>query len=154
MGKATNTSTMYQQPMQPQYQQPMQTQQNQSYVVIYPQGIAWRSAPNYNARITNIAGPAANTVLSGPVIMGQDGLQYLQVGQQFVPMSSPQGQQLMAPAMQQDIQRVQQTYVQQQPGYAQPGMMHGGCHGGKHNKKMYKKQKCHKKHKGYKIKLF
>merc|ERR1712072_1217549 len=150
MGKATNTSTMYQQPMQPQYQQPMQTQQNQSYVVIYPQGIAWRSAPNYNARITNVAGPGANTVLNGPVVQGQDGLQYIQVGQQFIPMSTPQGQQLVAPnqmqqAMQQDIQRVQQTYVVQQPGYAQP---HG--HPG-HGYKMDKKMK-HGKMKGKKVK--
>jgi len=144
---------------QPQYAQPMQTQQpmQQSFMVVYPQGIAWRSAPNYNARVTNVAGPAANTMITGPIVMGQDGLQYVQVGNQFIPMSTPQGQQLLAPAqmqqaMAQDLSRVQQSYAVQQPGYAQGGMMHGH---GKHDKKMYKKQKKAGKYKkGYKIKLF
>merc|ERR1719310_679410 len=91
---------------QPQYAQPMQTQQpmQQSFMVVYPQGIAWRSAPNYNARVTNVAGPAANTMITGPIVMGQDGLQYVLCHgllHQFIPMSTPQGQQLLAPAQMQ-----------------------------------------------------
>eukprot|EP00657_Telonema_sp_P-1_P012232 TRINITY_DN8692_c0_g1_i1.p2 TRINITY_DN8692_c0_g1~~TRINITY_DN8692_c0_g1_i1.p2 ORF type:complete len:165 (+),score=41.09 TRINITY_DN8692_c0_g1_i1:163-657(+) len=151
-------SMMYQQPTQ--YQQPMQQPMaQQSFIVVYPQGIAWRSAPNYNARVTNVQGPVLNTVLSGPVVQGQDGLQYLQVGSYFVPMTSQQGQQLIVPqqmqqALQQDVYRVQQTYHQPQPGYA-PHQGYGGGHHHMDKKAMKKQYKGHKnKHKGYKIKLF
>merc|ERR1712194_509190 len=137
----------------------------QTFVVTYPQGVAWRSAPNYNARITNIQGPVANTVLSGPVVQGQDGIQYLQVGSYFLPLSSQQGQPLCMPQQQQpmmqqqlnqDVYRVQQGYGQQQ-GYPQQQQGYGGnC--GKMDKKAMKKMKCggykNKKSKGYKIKLF
>merc|ERR1712195_338806 len=162
-------STMYQQQQGYQQQQPMMTQQQPmavTMVVIWPQGISWRASPNFNNKVTNMQGPLQNTVMSGPVVQGQDGLQYMQVGSNFLPLSTPQGQQLMQQQMQQqnmgmqqqnmgmqqqnmmnnDIRRVQQGYAQQPMGY-------GGHHGGK-MKKM--KKGCHggKKHKGYKIKLF
>lgn len=116
-----------------------------------------RSQPLYDAKITNVQGPVANTQLSGPVVQGMDGLQYLQVGSQFIPLSTPQGMQLLAPTqmqaqLNQDIYRVQQQYQQpqqQQVVYTQT--VHHGHHG--HDKKAYKKMKGHKK-KGYKIKLF
>merc|ERR1712195_264918 len=162
-------STMYQQQQGYQQQQPMMTQQRPmavTMVVIWPQGISWRASPNFNNKVTNMQGPLQNTVMSGPVVQGQDGLQYMQVGSNFLPLSTPQGQQLMQQQMQQqnmgmqqqnmmnnDIRRVQQGYAQQPMGYGNQGMGHGGHHGGK-MKKM--KKGCHggKKHKGYKIKLF
>merc|ERR1711988_564834 len=140
---------------QPVYTQP--APQPMKFRVVFPQGVAWRSAPNYNAKITNVQGPVVNTELSGPVVQGQDGLQYLQVGSQFLPLMTPQGQPLlqqqmpmMQQQMNQDIRRVQQGYAQ--PGYAQPGYPPQQTvvyHGGK-----MKKMKGHKKAKGYKMKLF
>merc|ERR1711865_671370 len=97
--------TMYQ---QQQYQQPMQQQQmqqqqmQQTFRVVYPQGISWRASPNYNHKVTNMQGPLANTMLSGPVVQGQDGLQYLQVGSQM-----QQGNNMMQNQMNNDIHRVQ-----------------------------------------------
>merc|ERR1711865_251430 len=54
--------TMYQQ-QQMYQQQPMQQQQmQQTFRVVYPQGISWRASPNYNHKVTNMQGPLANTV--------------------------------------------------------------------------------------------
>merc|ERR1711865_27914 len=153
--------TMYQQ-QQMYQQQPMQQQQmQQTFRVVYPQGISWRASPNYNHKVTNMQGPLANTMLSGPVVQGQDGLQYLQVGSQFLPLSAPNGQQLlqmqqgnnmMQNQMNNDIHRVQGGYGGGQPGYGQGGAH--GCHGKKGGKMKGYKNKCGGKNKGYKIKLF
>merc|ERR1712166_1296012 len=91
-----------------------------SFNVLYPQGVAWRGQPNYDARITNIAGPACGTMITGKLIQGD--VQYCAVhmpnGQQlFVPVTSPDGQHQLLAACQgmqqqlsQDVYRVQQQY--------------------------------------------
>merc|ERR1711865_702198 len=148
------------------YQQPMMTQQQPmavTMVVTYPQGISWRASPNFQNKVANMQGPMQNTVMSGPIVQGQDGLQYMQVGSNFLPLSTPQGQMLMQQQMQQqnmggqqmmmnnDIRRVQQGYAQQPMGYNQGYGQGGHCHG----KKKMKYKGCHgKMKKGYKIKLF
>eukprot|EP00658_Telonema_sp_P-2_P082559 TRINITY_DN8753_c0_g1_i2.p1 TRINITY_DN8753_c0_g1~~TRINITY_DN8753_c0_g1_i2.p1 ORF type:complete len:127 (+),score=45.40 TRINITY_DN8753_c0_g1_i2:89-469(+) len=111
-------------------------------------------------RSTLSSSSAASDVYKRQVVQGQDGLQYVQVGSYFVPITSPQGQSLVAPqqmqqALTQDLRQVQNSYGNQGYGgrqvmYAQP--MHGGCHGGGKMKKM--KGYKNKKSKGYKIKLF
>merc|ERR1711865_1024890 len=127
MGPRINT--MYQQQQGYQQQQPMMTQQQPmavTMVVIWPQGISWRASPNFNNKVTNMQGPLQNTVMSGPVVQGQDGLQYMQVGSNFLPLSTPQGQQPMQQQnmMNNDIRRVQQGYAQQPMGYGNQGMGH------------------------------
>merc|ERR1711865_1010028 len=112
------------------------------------QGIAWRRSPNFNDRNTQFAGPAANTIVQGSMIQGQDGLQYVVTqtpqGQLFVPMNTPQGQPLL-----QMTGGVQQSYGNgMQPGYNQQGMMmQGGMHGGKMKKMKGGKHCGGKKHK-------
>merc|ERR1712086_959698 len=112
--------------------------------ITYPSGIAWRKSPQYNDRVTDIAGPSQMSQLTGTLVQGD--VQYLQVtmpaggAQQhrYVPIKAPNGQELAkvmpqaAPpqsvqqpmpqySQQQQQQPMQQpmappvTYVQQQP---------------------------------------
>ena len=48
--------------------------------VVYPQGVAWRKSPNYNDRITEIAGPSQMSQLQGQIVQGD--VRYLQVQMQ------------------------------------------------------------------------
>eukprot|EP00656_Telonema_subtile_P002435 TRINITY_DN11079_c0_g2_i2.p2 TRINITY_DN11079_c0_g2~~TRINITY_DN11079_c0_g2_i2.p2 ORF type:complete len:125 (+),score=39.97 TRINITY_DN11079_c0_g2_i2:133-507(+) len=110
--------------------------QTMTFNVVYPQGVAWRAQPNYDARITNTPGPACGTLVQGYVVQGD--VQYVCVstpnGQLFVPISAPNGQQLLQGSNQMQQQLSADVYRVQSQYHA------GGNMSAKEMKKMQKKQ--------------
>merc|ERR1711865_1049510 len=92
--------------------------------ITYPSGIAWRKSPQYNDRVTDIAGPSQMSQLTGTLVQGD--VQYLQVtmpaggAQQhrYVPIKAPNGQELAKVMPQaappQSVQQPMPQYSQQQ----------------------------------------
>jgi len=71
-----------------------------SYIVLCPEGVAYRNTPNFEDRNQQTAGPSMGERLQGNVAEGAGGLYYLQTQKGYVPFYKQDGSVVLGPAEQ------------------------------------------------------